>query len=121
MRESNRNQGDSNSKSESLPSEIKKHPGIQVVVDLGGYNIEEKKLQEQCNMIEEEIENANESSSDNSNQTLNKKLEDPAEAHLKELTNRHGISPVKRGRSRNRKTRKNKDKIHPSSRGKSQS
>lgn len=47
MRETSINQGKSTTKSESLPLEIKKHPGILVVIDFGGYNIEEKRLHDQ--------------------------------------------------------------------------
>ncbi|XP_070045722.1 uncharacterized protein [Nicotiana tomentosiformis] len=113
---------ESNPFEDSLPSEIKKHPGIQVVVNFGGYNIEEKRIQDHGKMIEEGTVNSNMSMSDNSDETLNKQPDDPAEAHLKEISNRHGISPVKRGRSRNRKIeKKNKEKMNLFSRGRSQS
>ncbi|OIT27525.1 hypothetical protein A4A49_36294 [Nicotiana attenuata] len=86
MVEPNRKQGGSNTKSNSLPSEIKKYPGIQVVVDLSGYNIEEKRMQDHGRMIEEGIGNSNMSISDNSDETRNKQPDDPAEAHLKEIS-----------------------------------
>lgn len=66
-------------------------------------------------------ENTSECTSPSIAELLNKQPEDPTETQLKEVSNKHGISPIKREKIKNRKIDKNKDKIQPSLRERSHS
>lgn len=101
----------SNIESASLSSKIKNHLGIQVVVDVDDCNLQDKVVQINTKIEEGVSENTCESTSPTIAELLNKQPEDPAETQLNEVSNKHGISLIKRVRSRDGKTYKNKDKI----------
>lgn len=87
----------SNIKSYSLPSEIKNHPGIQVVLDLGNYNLQDRAVQINTKTHEEVSEDTGESTSPTIAELLNKQPEDPTETQLMEISDKKGMSPIKRG------------------------